>query len=142
MPAACVIVLWTKNSIGSSWVDEEAQEGRKRRVLIPARLDPVEPPFGYRNIQACDLIGWHGEAASPALQALIAEVRNVLRNPKSAPVELPTFSDISRSAPDRKVVRGIDLNSVPSPYRLMKIDWQMNALRLIEQARKLGLRDR
>jgi len=133
MPAACVIVLWSKNSIGSSWVDEEAQEGRKRSVLIPARLDPVEPPFGYKNIQACDLTGWHGEVGSSALQALIAEVRNLLRNRKSASVELPTFRGIFSSAPTRKVVRGIDLKSVPNAYRLMNIDWQVNALRLIEQ---------
>jgi len=133
MPAACVIVLWSKNSIGSAWVDEEAQEGRKRRVLIPARLDPVEPPFGYRNIQACDLTGWHGEVGSPALQTLLAEVRNVLCNRKSASVELPTIGDIFRSTPARKVVRAIDLKNVPSPYRLMNIDWQINVLRLIEQ---------
>ena len=133
MPAACVIVLWSKNSIGSSWVDEEAQEGRKRDVLIPVRLDPVEPPFGYKNIQACDLTGWHGEVGSPALQALIAAVRNLLRNRRSASVEVPTFRGIFSSAPARKVVRAIDLKSVPSPYRIMKIDWQVNALRLIEQ---------
>src|SRR5215468_11936755 len=133
MAAACVIVLWSKNSIGSSWVDEEAQEGRKRDVLIPVRFDPVEPPFGYKNIQVCDLSGWHGEVGSPALQALIAAVRNLLRNRRSASVELPIFRGIFSSTPARKVVRASDLKSVPSPYRIMKIDWQVNALRLIEQ---------
>jgi len=133
MPAACVIVLWSKNSIGSSWVGEEAEEGRKRHVLIPARLDPVEPPFGYKNIQACDLIGWRGEVGSPALQALIAAVRNLLRNKRSSLAELPIFKDIFSSAPARKVVRAIELKSVHSPYRLMKIDWEVNTLRLIEQ---------
>ena len=31
--ARCVVVVWSRNSVASSWVREEAEEGRKRGVL-------------------------------------------------------------------------------------------------------------
>src|SRR4051794_8926671 len=32
--ARCVVVLWSRQSINSTWVREEAEEGRKRGILI------------------------------------------------------------------------------------------------------------
>ena len=33
--AKCVIVLWSKTSVSSDWVKEEAQRGAARKVLVP-----------------------------------------------------------------------------------------------------------
>src|SRR5215204_2235065 len=52
--AGCVLVLWSAAANASDWVQEEAAEGRRRRVLIPVRIEDVDPPLGFRAIQAAD----------------------------------------------------------------------------------------
>lgn len=49
-----VIVLWTKNSVRSHWVKEEAEAGRSAGKLLPLRFR-VPPPFGFREIHTPDL---------------------------------------------------------------------------------------
>ena len=64
--ARCVVVAWSENSIMSSWVQEEADEGRERGILIPLLIDPVKPPMGFRSVQAANRVNWNGEIQSPA----------------------------------------------------------------------------
>jgi len=59
--AKAVVVLWSKESVKSGWVKEEAGRGKERKILVPARIDPVEPPIGFGLIQAGDLANWKGE---------------------------------------------------------------------------------
>ena len=56
--AKCVVVLWSENSIKSRWVLEEANVGERRKILVPAKIDSVEPPFGFTRIHAADLTDW------------------------------------------------------------------------------------
>jgi hypothetical protein len=51
----CVAVLWSKASIGSTWVKIEAAEAMSRKALIPAIIDEVEIPLEFRRLQAADL---------------------------------------------------------------------------------------
>lgn len=51
-----VIVLWSDRSIHSTWVRDEAAEGRDQGKLIPVRIDNVKPPMGFRQFQTIDLI--------------------------------------------------------------------------------------
>jgi hypothetical protein len=53
--ARCVVVAWTRSSVESEWVIAEAEEARRRGVLVPVLLDRVDPPLGFRQIQAADL---------------------------------------------------------------------------------------
>lgn len=50
--ARCVVVLWSHRSILSPWVRDEAAVGRERGILVPANLDDVLAPFGFRAIQS------------------------------------------------------------------------------------------
>jgi formylglycine-generating enzyme required for sulfatase activity len=71
--ARCVIVLWSASSIESEFVLEEADDANRRKVLLPAAIEPVLPPLGFRAIQAADLIRWDGDAnANAFLQFLDA----------------------------------------------------------------------
>ena len=54
--ARCVIVLWSRASVESEWVIDEAEEGNKKGCLISVRLDEVEPPLGLRQLQAATLV--------------------------------------------------------------------------------------
>ena len=50
-----VVVFWSRDSIESSWVNAEAQEGLRRGILVPVLLDDVAPPLAFRSVQSADL---------------------------------------------------------------------------------------
>jgi hypothetical protein len=58
--ARCVIAVWTRSSVRSRWVRDEAESAANRGVLVPARLDAVEPPRGFGEFTYADLAGWQG----------------------------------------------------------------------------------
>jgi hypothetical protein len=76
--ASCVMVAWSRHSIDSGWVSEEADEGKKRGMLVPVLLDAVEPPIGFRSIQAADLTNWQSARSSPRFEQLIHDIRATL----------------------------------------------------------------
>lgn len=96
-----VVVVWSKSSVKSKWVREEADEGERRQVLFPVRIDAVDPPFGYRGIQAADLVGWKGTASEPAFGGLADELGRLLGEPPPNTLTSPPdlFHDFS-SVPD------------------------------------------
>lgn len=53
--AAAVVVLWSRASVDSSWVRDEAAKGRDSGRLIPATLDGTEPPLGFGQFHTIDL---------------------------------------------------------------------------------------
>jgi hypothetical protein len=53
--ADAVIVVWTRDSVTSHWVLDEASVGRDRNCLIPVRFDETEAPLGFRQLQMIDL---------------------------------------------------------------------------------------
>ena len=55
--ADAVLVLWSKSSIESDWVADEAAQGRDRKRLVPLSLDGSLPPLGFRQYQTIDLSG-------------------------------------------------------------------------------------
>ena len=70
--AKCVIVAWTKRSVGHEghFVRDEATRAQRREVYLPIRLDAVEPPLGFGEVQAISLKGWHGDRSDPRFLAL------------------------------------------------------------------------
>ncbi|MCP4200879.1 MAG: TIR domain-containing protein [bacterium] len=76
--ARCVLVAWSESAIQSSWVLEEAGEARKRGVLVPLFLEDVEPPLGFRSLQAADLSKWSGDTEAPAFRQLVEGVERLL----------------------------------------------------------------
>ena len=61
--ADVIIVLWSRRSIESDWVRDEAAQGRDRHRLVPLSLDGTLPPLGFRQIQMIDISAWHGRAS-------------------------------------------------------------------------------
>ena len=53
--AAAVVVLWSKVSVQSHWVHDEATRGRDRGCLIPVSIDGTLPPLGFRQFQWIDV---------------------------------------------------------------------------------------
>jgi len=61
--ADCVVVAWSQKSVRSEWVFEEAERGKRRRILIPVFIDDVADavPLGFGLLQAIDLQSWTGD---------------------------------------------------------------------------------
>jgi hypothetical protein len=73
--ASCVVVLWSKASAESNWVQDEAEVGKERRILVPVLIEQkVLPPLGFRSIQAADLSSWSGNPDDAAFQKLVADI--------------------------------------------------------------------
>src|SRR5262249_24141391 len=73
--ARCMLVVWSKASVVSPWVLEEAGEGRERRFLIPVLFDEVNPPFGFRQIQAARLLDWQETVAHAESDTLVQAIQ-------------------------------------------------------------------
>ena len=80
-----VVVIWTKASIESPWVQDEAAEGRDAGRLVPVILGADKPPLGFRQFQSVDLGDWNGEGDPPALDALIRAIAQKGGAPEAAP---------------------------------------------------------
>lgn len=85
----CVIVVWSKHSILSEWVLEEAHMAKSRDVLLPIRIDEVEPPFGFSLRQAGDFTRWNGKADHPAFIELAARIYGLLGSAPEPPPQPP-----------------------------------------------------
>lgn len=68
--ADAILVLWSRSSVASAWVQDEAAEGRDSGRLVPVVIDESKPPLGFRQYQAIDLSGWKGRAKIPAIDSL------------------------------------------------------------------------
>src|SRR5215203_5636762 len=58
--ARCIVVLWSSAAVASRFVRDEATEGLDGR-LVPALIEHVKQPLGFRQLQAADLRNWNGE---------------------------------------------------------------------------------
>lgn len=81
--AKAVIVLWSGTSVASDWVKDEAQEGINRKILVPALISKVSPPYGFRQVQTADLSEWEGSPSDPELQSLLRGVGGLISKPVS-----------------------------------------------------------
>jgi hypothetical protein len=93
--AKCVVVLWSKSSITSSWVKTEAADAMRRKVLVPALIDQVKIPLEFRRLQAADLSRWQDSgsqqdvATRQQLETLFQSISTLVA-PDGATPTLPT----------------------------------------------------
>jgi hypothetical protein len=82
------LVLWSKTSVASQWVREEARLARDRSRLIPVMIEECAPPFGFGEIQAANLTQWRGDANDTNFRLLIGAVERAVGGqpaPRPAP---------------------------------------------------------
>ncbi len=90
-----VVVLWSRQSVDSAWVRDEAAAGRDSGRLIPVRIDDTQPPLGFRQFQSIDVSQWTRRARS--LASLSAAVENVAA-PSATGIPEPR-------SPDKRAIR-------------------------------------
>lgn len=78
--ARCVIVVWSKRSIGPEghFVRDEATRALRRHAYLPVRIDKVEPPLGFGETQAISLSGWKGNRSDPRYLAVLSGAQTML----------------------------------------------------------------
>jgi hypothetical protein len=80
--AKSIVVLWSSNAIVSNWVLDEAQEGLEKNTLVPVFIERgVQPPLGYRRIQAADLVDWDGKIEAPEFKKFVSDISMILGRP-------------------------------------------------------------
>jgi hypothetical protein len=77
--ATVVVVIWSAHSVASRFVCDEADAGASRNALVPALLDLVDIPLGFRQIQTADLTRWHGKKKDADLQGFIDVIRSIAK---------------------------------------------------------------
>lgn len=76
--ARCVLVLWSAASVDSHWVRDEANEGLRRQLLVPVRIDDVSPPYGFRSLQTLSLQQWLSGGDAAELLRLVSDIGHLL----------------------------------------------------------------
>jgi len=86
----CVVVVWSRDSIISESVIEEAVIAKKRGVLVPLRIDDIGPPLGFSLIQSPNLSDWKNRSTHPAFQQLVAAIESTIFSSTSSVSAAPS----------------------------------------------------
>jgi formylglycine-generating enzyme required for sulfatase activity len=116
--AKCMVVLWSQESIRRDWVKEEANVGKQRGILLPAKIEQVNPPLGFGLIQAADLTDWTPHQSHDGFSALVEAITDLAGVPeakktdqaqaiKSEPIVLP------KAKPKRALVPPSTIQTAP-----------------------------
>jgi len=81
--ATCVLVLWSRQSVGSTWVRREATAAMDQQKLFPILVDRVGPPWEFSDLHACDFVDWNGGRSAVAFERLIKDLQRLLKLPAS-----------------------------------------------------------
>ena len=73
-----MVVLWSAVSIASEWVRNEASEAKRRGILIPVFIEPVEAPLAFRLLNGADLRDWRGDSEDGEFQRLVQRIEQLL----------------------------------------------------------------
>ncbi len=135
--SSVVVALWTHASVKSRWVLKEARRGQREGKLVPARLDEVEPPFEFDDIQAQDLVGWEGDASTESFAQLLEAVRGLIDDPPPPPPPQSPWLRVASVA----ALAGLALTSVgglawilsaPAPSARVSLDdLELDGLRFV-----------
>lgn len=86
--AGCVLVIWTKRSVASEWVKNEAADAAKRKKLVPVVLEQLTLPLEFRRIESALLIDWNGIDDNIELNILYQSIQSILqRDPASIKID-------------------------------------------------------
>ena len=92
-----VLVAWSKESVKSRWVRDEAAVGGETGHLVPVSIDGSLPPMGFRQFHTLDLAGWKGSKRDGRTAELLHSVERRLHTNAKDPAPAPRLS-----TPDRR----------------------------------------
>lgn len=81
--AFCVIVIWTRRSVQSEWVKNEANEALQTGKLVPVLLENVPLPLAFKRTEAALLMDWKGELDHRELPLLFNSIEQTIQRNKT-----------------------------------------------------------
>ncbi len=94
--AKAVLVVWSKASVASTWVCDEATVGRECGNLVPVAIDGVAPRLGFRSFQTIDLANWHGDRTAPEFLDLVRALKARISGEAPPPISLAAPTSFAR----------------------------------------------
>jgi TolB-like protein/tetratricopeptide (TPR) repeat protein len=88
--ADVVLVAWSKESVKSRWVRDEAAVGGDSGTLVPVSIDGSMPPMGFRQFHTLDLVGWKGAKRDERTAELLHSVERRVKGTAAPATPAPT----------------------------------------------------
>jgi diguanylate cyclase (GGDEF)-like protein len=105
--AHCVLVVWSKKSIESRWVRDEADAAVLSGKLLPIFMEKkIQQPWGFRRISSVDMTDWDGTAGAAVLHELVTHIESRIGvNSNTTREDLKTFDALDEltELPNRKL---------------------------------------
>jgi TIR domain len=77
----CVVVMWSKRSVESQYVRDEATYALNRNKLVPVMIEEVELPFRFEDLHTPSLRGWSGSKDAPDFRKLVHDIAEIVGPP-------------------------------------------------------------
>ena len=140
--ARCVIVVWSKRSVGPEgrFVRDEAARALGRGVYLPIKIDNVDPPLGFGETQAVPLTGWNGDRFHDGYRALLSAAQPIIRGEKVSTVGIGASHSASRRGVLRAGVGAAAVASAAGWFWFGRSRLSPEAQRLVEEASE-GVQD-
>ncbi|MBD3648501.1 MAG: tetratricopeptide repeat protein [Pseudomonadales bacterium] len=81
--ATCIVVVWTRTSVNSRWVKNEALEGMDRDALVPVLMDDVRLPVAFRQSQMANFTDWPTSVDTGQYERLVRAVNLLVHGQSS-----------------------------------------------------------
>jgi TRAP-type C4-dicarboxylate transport system permease small subunit len=125
--ADCVVVLWSKASVNSRWVQEEAHNALNRDILCAAMIEhDAQLPVGFATVKYTPLWEWQEERpSSKDLKALFDNVERLIgpAEPKiidTAPEEAVISTPITTEKAEVPEPVAVEKTEAPEPVTAKK----------------------
>jgi formylglycine-generating enzyme required for sulfatase activity len=77
----CVVVMWSKRSVESLYVKDEATYALKRNKLVPLMIEEVELPFRFEELHTPSLRDWDGSKDALDFRRLVEDIGAIVGPP-------------------------------------------------------------
>lgn len=94
--ARCVLVLWSRASVRSEWVQCEASEAAAKGRLVPIRIEDVRPPLEFRRLQTANLFDWQNDLEGPDFTTCLQAIEFLAGLTVSQPI--PSYKPMAPSS--------------------------------------------
>jgi formylglycine-generating enzyme required for sulfatase activity len=105
----CVIVMWSRRSVQSEYVKDEALYALRRKKLVPVAIEDVELPFRFEGLHTPQLTGWGGNETVAEFCRLVEDISAIIGSPaektgKKTPSHKPAEVQKTESQPPEKTL--------------------------------------
>ena len=102
--AKAVVVIWSKTSITSHWVADEAAAGRDDGRLAALSFDGSMPPLGFRQFQVTDFAAWKGGVDESPFRSLLKGLERIIPADGAEPRRQPAAPPPPKRGIDRRML--------------------------------------